>query len=35
LPDVLEFEIDGVIATNTTIARDMIADHPLAMKQVA
>ncbi len=25
-----EFEIDGVIATNTTIARDMIADHPLA-----
>lgn len=27
---LLEFEIDGVIATNTTIARDMIADHPLA-----
>jgi dihydroorotate dehydrogenase len=27
---MLEFEIDGVIATNTTIARDMIADHPLA-----
>ncbi|MFI3158322.1 MAG: quinone-dependent dihydroorotate dehydrogenase [Methylococcaceae bacterium] len=27
---LLEFEIDGVIATNTTIARDMIASHPLA-----
>ena len=27
---LLEYEIDGVIATNTTIARDMIADHPLA-----
>jgi dihydroorotate dehydrogenase len=27
---LLEFEVDGVIATNTTIARDMIADHPLA-----
>ena len=27
---LLEFEIDGVIATNTTIARDMIAVHPLA-----
>ncbi|MFA6052592.1 MAG: quinone-dependent dihydroorotate dehydrogenase [Methylobacter sp.] len=27
---LLEFEIDGVIATNTTIARDMISDHPLA-----
>ncbi len=27
---LLEFEIDGVIATNTTITRDMIADHPLA-----
>jgi dihydroorotate dehydrogenase len=27
---LMEFEIDGVIATNTTIARDMIADHPLA-----
>ena len=27
---LLAFEIDGVIATNTTIARDMIADHPLA-----
>lgn len=27
---LLEFEIDGVIATNTTIARDMIANHPLA-----
>jgi dihydroorotate dehydrogenase len=27
---LLEFEIDSVIATNTTIARDMIASHPLA-----
>lgn len=27
---LLEFEIDGVIATNTTIARDAIAGHPLA-----
>jgi dihydroorotate dehydrogenase len=27
---LMEFEIDGVIATNTTIARDMIANHPLA-----
>jgi dihydroorotate dehydrogenase len=27
---LLEFEMDGVIATNTTIARDMIASHPLA-----
>ena len=27
---LLEFEIDGVIATNTTIARDKIAGHPLA-----
>jgi dihydroorotate dehydrogenase len=27
---LLEFEIDGVIATNTTIARDLIASHPLA-----
>jgi len=27
---LLEFEIDGVIATNTTVARDKIADHPLA-----
>jgi dihydroorotate dehydrogenase len=27
---LLEFKIDGVIATNTTIARDMIPDHPLA-----
>jgi dihydroorotate dehydrogenase len=27
---ILEFEVDGVIATNTTIARDMIANHPLA-----
>lgn len=27
---LLEFEIDGVIATNTTISRDLIAGHPLA-----
>jgi dihydroorotate dehydrogenase len=27
---LLEFEIDGVIATNTTIARDRITGHPLA-----
>ncbi|MDO9140460.1 MAG: quinone-dependent dihydroorotate dehydrogenase [Methylobacter sp.] len=27
---LLAFEIDGVIATNTTIARDKIAGHPLA-----
>jgi dihydroorotate dehydrogenase len=27
---LLENEIDGVIATNTTIDREMIADHPLA-----
>lgn len=27
---LLAFEIDGVIATNTTIARNMIAGHPLA-----
>ena len=27
---LLEFAIDGVIATNTTIARDRIAAHPLA-----
>lgn len=27
---LLEFEIDGVIATNTTIARDLIANHRLA-----
>jgi len=27
---LLEFAIDGVIATNTTIARDKIAGHPLA-----
>jgi len=27
---LLNFEIDGVIATNTTIARDNIAGHPLA-----
>jgi dihydroorotate dehydrogenase len=29
---LLEFEIDGVIATNTTIARDRIANHPLAQE---
>jgi dihydroorotate dehydrogenase len=27
---LLEFSIDAVIATNTTIARDLIANHPLA-----
>ena len=27
---LLEFEIDGVIATNTTIDRSLIANHPLA-----
>ncbi len=27
---LLEFSIDAVIATNTTVARDMIANHPLA-----
>jgi dihydroorotate dehydrogenase len=27
---LLEFAIDGIIATNTTIARDTIAGHPLA-----
>ena len=27
---LLDFEIDGVIATNTTIVRDRIAGHPLA-----
>ena len=27
---LLEFEIDGVIATNTTISRESIADHPFA-----
>jgi len=27
---LLEYVIDGVIATNTTIARDAIANHPLA-----
>jgi dihydroorotate dehydrogenase len=27
---LLEFEIDGVIATNTTIARNQINNHPLA-----
>jgi dihydroorotate dehydrogenase len=29
---LLEFEIDGVIATNTTIAREAIANHPLAQE---
>ncbi|MGR9098988.1 MAG: quinone-dependent dihydroorotate dehydrogenase [Gammaproteobacteria bacterium] len=27
---LLEFKMDGVIATNTTVDRDMIAGHPLA-----
>ena len=27
---LLEFALDGVMATNTTIARDRIAGHPLA-----
>ena len=27
---LMEFSIDAVIATNTTIARDLIANHPLA-----
>lgn len=27
---LLEFAVDGVIATNTTIARDAVAGHPLA-----
>jgi dihydroorotate dehydrogenase len=27
---LLEFDIDGVIATNTTINRDLITGHPLA-----
>jgi len=27
---LLDYDDDGVIATNTTIARDMIAGHPLA-----
>lgn len=27
---LLEFAMDGVVATNTTIARDMLGDHPLA-----
>jgi dihydroorotate dehydrogenase len=27
---LLEFAIDGVIATNTTIEREMIKNHPLA-----
>ena len=30
---LLEFEIDGVIATNTTIARDAIAEHRLAKEK--
>ena len=29
---LLTFEIDGVIATNTTIARDMLGNHPLAQE---
>ena len=29
---LLNYEIDGVIATNTTIARDAIAKHPLAQE---
>jgi dihydroorotate dehydrogenase len=29
---LLQFEIDGVIATNTTIARDMLGNHPLAQE---
>jgi dihydroorotate dehydrogenase len=29
---LLEFEIDGVIATNTTISRDLIAGHPFAIE---
>jgi len=29
---LMEFEIDGVIATNTTIARDKIAGHPFAQE---
>lgn len=29
---LLEFAIDGVIATNTTLARDSIATHPLAQE---
>lgn len=29
---LLDFAIDGVIATNTTIARDMLGDHPLAQE---
>ncbi len=27
---LLDFEVDGVIATNTTLARHMLDDHPLA-----
>ena len=29
---LLDFEIDGVIATNTTISREAIAEHPLAQE---
>ena len=29
---LLEFDIDGVIATNTTLARHMLGDHPLAQE---
>jgi dihydroorotate dehydrogenase len=29
---LVEFAIDGVIATNTTIDREMIKDHPLAQE---
>ncbi len=29
---LLDFEIDGVIATNTTISREAIAQHPLAQE---
>ncbi|MDD5276683.1 MAG: quinone-dependent dihydroorotate dehydrogenase [Methylovulum sp.] len=29
---LLDFAVDGVIATNTTIARDMLGDHPLAQE---
>lgn len=29
---ILEFEIDGVIATNTTLSRDLIANHPFSQE---
>jgi dihydroorotate dehydrogenase len=29
---LLEYELDGIIATNTTIARDAIINHPLAQE---